>query len=174
MAECVVVRIGGDATRVVASARAAAGPALEARRESAHLTMAILLGSFDHSRLEAMLRPRLSAFAPFSVGGAGYGLFVGHQQKPVLHMALTKTPRLAALHNTVYGAAISLGVPVDGQTEPEHWRPHVTIADTGLDAVAAGEAVRRLVEDGPRHWTVRVDNLVLLDRGGTERFTIAL
>lgn len=125
------------------------------------------------------LRPRLAAIAaatkPLRVSGAGYGLFVGHgSESPVIHMALTRTPELSALHEAVYDAVTASGGLVDGQTEPGSWRPHVTLADAGLSAVVIGEIMSDLARKGPRHWTADVNNISVIAGDGRTAYQLPL
>lgn len=142
-----------------------------------HLTLAILQG--DGSEARDQLRSLLAATAreemPFAVKGAGYGVFVGDgTASPVLHLAVTRIPQLSALHEAVLCDVAAAGLRVDGQCLPDHWRPHINLADHEVTAVALGEATRFLVERRPRHWTFPIDNLTLLTDEEHLVFKVAL
>jgi len=125
-----------------------------------HVTLAIVRGRPEPARLAAALAAVSRRHATFAVAGAGYGIFVGQgSESPVVHLAVTRTPRLSALHQSVVDALVAAGLDVDGQSLADHWRPHVTLADTGLDAALVGQAVAYLVEHGPKRWTLEIDSI---------------
>ena len=125
-----------------------------------HVTLAIVRGEPEPARLAAALAAISERHAPFAVTGAGYGIFVGQgSESPVVHLAVTRTPRLSALHQSVVDGLVAAGLDVDGQSLADHWRPHVTLADTGLDAALVGQVAAYLVEHGPKRWTLDIDSL---------------
>jgi 2'-5' RNA ligase len=127
-----------------------------------HLTLAIV-GQQPPRRLEDGVAATASRWAPFPVTGAGYGVFVGHGAEcPVVHLALTRTPQLSALHEEVARVVAECGGVIDGQSQPQFWRPHVTLADRGLVPRAVGELMGYLADRGPKHWTVEVNNLSIV------------
>lgn len=179
MADCVVVTLGGHLAAAVEAVWARLEerwPVGRAHRaESPHVTLAVLRGGPDPAAVRAALEPVAAGTAPFPVTGAGFGVFAGHgDESPVVHLSLTRTPRLSALHAAVVAAATAAGGDVDGQTMPEFWRPHVTLADAGLTPALAAGVVDDLLTDGPRHWTVQVDNVAFVAAEGGVAFRLAL
>jgi len=171
MADCVVVVLDGEIAAAIVALWADLGRRWGMGRSHAvggpHLTLAILQGDRGSDALRASLATRTREWTPFRVTGAGYGVFVGHGlESPVLHLAITRTPGLSALHEAVLHEVAAAGLHVDGQSLPEYWRPHVTLADTGLTPESLGEAMRSLVERGPRHWTLDVNNVAVITDGG--------
>lgn len=174
MADCVVVLLGAESAASVARLWAE----LEARwgllpprpDEPPHLTLAVLRGGYDPAAMRSTLADIAGAWSPFRVSSAGYGLFVGHgaDRPVVVQLPLTRTPRLTALHDAVFCRMTGLGLGVEGQYEPEHWRPHVTLADLGSSSPLVGEVTAWLVAEGPRHASVLVDNLALVTVNGVE------
>lgn len=130
-----------------------------------HLTLAVVTGPPAVLAETVAATARLST--PFPVTGAGYGLFTGHDRDDlVLHVALTTTPELAALHARLLGRLDDAGLVVEPQTRPRFWRPHLNLADRGLTSESVGQIMGHLAASGPRHWTVPVDELgVLRGRG---------
>ena len=171
MADCVAVSVTGGTAGAIRrtwrelEARFGAGRAHP--EADPHLTLAVAPGAAGAEEARRALAAVARTFPPFSVSGGGYGVFVGHDRAPVLHMSVTTTPRLAALHEAVVVGLGRAGVDVEPESRPEHWRPHINLADQGADggvmaAATAGAAVAYLVEFGPRHWTIEVTALALL------------
>lgn len=179
MADCVVVTLQGDLAAAVEALWSELERRWGLRRShvvgSPHMTLAILQGDHHRDRLRASLAATAGTWTPFAVTGAGYGVFVGHGlDSPVLHLAVTRTPRLTTWHEAVLCDIAQAGLEIDGQSRPEYWRPHVTIADTGLTPALVGEVMSYLVERGPRHWTLDVDNVALMTIEGDMTLRLAL
>lgn len=133
-----------------------------------HLTLVVVERLPRAQQLRADLTAEASEWAPFMVSGAGYGLFPGHgHDSAVIHVALTRTPQLAALQDAAVTAVTASGGRVQGQSEPQYWRPHVTLADNELTPDRVGEVMAYLADKGPKHWTVEVDNISLVAPDGS-------
>ncbi len=142
-----------------------------------HLTLAVMQGNGSEARdrLQSSLAATAAEHAPFAARGAGYGVFLGGgTTSPVLHLAVTRTPELSALHKAVLSDIAAAGLSVEGQCLPDHWRPHINLADHEVTAEALGEAMRYLVDRRPRHWTFPIDNLTLLTDNEHLEFKVAL
>jgi 2'-5' RNA ligase len=178
MGDCVVVLLDSDPAAVVARLWVDLERRWGARRSHAgepHFTLAVLHGDPDPDRVRSALTSITAERAPLAVSGAGFGVFVGHGLDcPVVHLALTRTPALSALHQDVVESLAGAGVAVDGQSQPDFWRPHITLADSGVTATTAGEVMAELIESGPRHWTIEVDNLALVTASGEVAFRLKL
>lgn len=171
MADCIAVSVTGGTAAAIRrtwrelESRFGAGRAH--READPHLTLAVAPGAVGSEEARRALAVVARDFPPFSAAGSGYGVFVGHDREPVLHMSVTTTPRLAALHEAVVLGLGRAGVAVDPETRPDYWRPHINLADQGPDggvlaAGTAGAAVAYLIEHGPRHWTIEVAAVALL------------
>ncbi len=180
MAVCVVVELNSDLAATVMrlwdELEQRWGLRRAHRGEPPHLTLAVVRGDVPVAALQPVLAPVAAAWTPVRTTGNSFGVFVAHgaSSSPVLHLALTRNARLAALHEAVVAAVGSAGGDVDGQYEPEFWRPHVTLADCGLTPAVAGEILRHLLESGPRHWTLTVDNLAVVTAGDETAFRLPL
>ena len=178
MGTCLVVELAGDVRTAVLRLWADLGQQWGLGRAhpsgDPHLTLAVLRGEVEPGRILTALEPIARRSAPFRTTGAGYGVFVGHGNSPVLHLAVTRAPRLSALHQAVVNQLDALDIEVEGEYQPEHWRPHITLADRGLTPAVTGQAMAFLVASGPRHWTVTVDNLALLTAAGGESVRLDL
>lgn len=171
MANCVVIPLRPDEVDTVEALWADLdnrwGLRASDRIGPPHLTLAIVTGHPDVSPLVPPLQATADLWAPFAVSGAGYGLFIAKgMESPVVHLAVTRTPRLSALHDAVAHDVVANGFDLDGQTSPEHWRPHVTLADRGLDSQLVGEVMAYLATRRPRHWTIEVEALALVRSDG--------
>lgn len=169
MPDCVAVPLGGPlaaALRRLWAELEDRWPVGRSHPEAVpHLTLAVVTG--PPARLAEAVAATARQSGPLTVTGAGYGLFTGHDRDDlVLHVALTTTPELAALHERLLGRLDAAELTVDPQTRPRFWRPHLNLADRGLTPGSVGEIMAYLVESGPRHWTVPVEELgVLRERG---------
>ena len=164
MPGCVVAVLHGDAAERIELLWSEIGARWGASRghlvAPPHVTLAIVHGDPDAAQLGPALESVASRCEAFTVSGAGYGVFVGHgSDAPVVHLAVTRTPRLSALHETVLAELTAAGFDLDGQSLPEHWRPHVTLADTGLDPGVVGSVMSFLVEQAAKRWILDVDNV---------------
>ena len=140
-----------------------------------HLTLAIVHGEPPPERLRALLEQPLAGWPSFPVTSAGYGVFVGHGlDSPVLHLAVTRTPRLSQLQAAIVAQLTAVGLEIDGLFAPEHWRPHVTLGDLALTPAMVGAAIRHLVEGRRGHWTLEIDNVSMLGPAAGFAFELAL
>ena len=182
MADCLVVVLDDPSGRMVRrlwhdlEGRRGAG---RAHPDAApHMTLAAVSHPHGSRAVREALRGELErlagSFPAFPVTSAGYGVFLGSDRRPVVHLAVTRTPRLAALHAAVVHAVIACGAQPDGESTPEFWRPHVNLADEALGAADVGPIMADLVERGPKHWTIEVDNVTLLPEGGCGGFSVRL
>lgn len=179
MTACLVVALRGDLAAAVHGlwSQLHDGWGIERSHPLAlpHLTLAAVHGSPDAGQVASVLEPLSEEWPPFPVTTAGYGVFLGHgATSPVLHLAVTRTPRLSRLQAAVVGLLAGAGYQVDGLFDPEHWRPHVTLGDEGLTPAMVGGAMRHLVEARRGHWTLEVDNVSLLAEGPAVAFGLAL
>ena len=179
MTACLVVALHGDVATAIQGLWAQLHARLDIERSHPlarpHLTLAAVHGEPDPAILRSALAPLVEAWPPFPVTTAGYGVFTGHSAtSPVLHLAVTRTPRLSRLQASLVEVLTGGGYDVDGLFDPEHWRPHVTLGDHGLTPAAVGEAIRHLVEGRRGHWTLEVDNVSMLAEGPGVTFELAL
>jgi 2'-5' RNA ligase len=171
MAICVASVLGGQLEETVhllwSDLRCRWGLELSHPTGVPHLTLAILNREPRPGMLQAGLATTAAGRTSFPVSGAGYGVFVGHGSEcPVVYLAMTRTPQLSALHEAVVRVVTDCGGVVDGQTLPQFWSPHVTLADRGLAPAELGQVMHYLAEHGPRHWTVDIDNLSIVTSEG--------
>jgi 2'-5' RNA ligase len=167
MAWCIAVTLDADSATAIGRLRSALNAHGTSRLAhpgaEPHISLAVVSDAWAPARLRSVLAPVASGRNPFRVTGGGYGLFTGRGvDSPVIHLAITRTPRLSALHDDIVQALRYAGCTIEGQYLPEHWRPHVTLADEGLTPRSIGAAMSFLAEHGPRRWTVQIDNVTLI------------
>ncbi len=172
MAHCVAVMLGGQAAEAVGTLwsglRSRWGLGLSHPEAAPHLTLVVVERLRQPKQLRVGLTPVADEWMPFSVSGAGYGLFVGHgHDSAVVHLALTRTPELSALQAAAVTTVTESGGRIQGQSEPRYWRPHVTLADSELTPARVGEVMAYLAGKGPKHWTVEVDNISVVAPDGS-------
>jgi 2'-5' RNA ligase len=171
MAHCVAVMLGGQPAEAVrtlwSSLRSRWGLEVSHPGAAPHLTLVVVERLRRAEQLRAGLTAVAADWAPFTVSGAGYGLFVGHgHDSPVVHVALTRTPQLSALQDAAVSVVKGTGGRIQGQSEPRFWRPHVTLADSELTPAVVGEVMAYLASKGPKHWTVEADNISVIAPDG--------
>lgn len=178
MADCLVIALDGPSAGMVRRLWNDLEGRLGVRRAHPdavpHITLAAASRRDGHAALGQELGRLAGAFPAFPVTSAGYGVFLGSDRRPVVHLAVTRTPRLAALHAAVLGAMRACGAEPEGESTPEFWRPHVNLADDTLDPADVGRVMAHLVEHGPKHWTIQVDNVTLLPEDGCGGFSVRL
>ena len=91
---------------------------------------------------EVALQSLARSQAPFSVFVAGFGVFSGPQ--PVIHLAVTRSPRLAVLHRVVAQEIGRFATGVDRNFAPERWVPHITITREHVNPSVVAAAAERL------------------------------
>jgi 2'-5' RNA ligase len=133
-----------------------------------HLTLVTVKGRAEPHLLRPGLAGAAATFSPFPVSSAGYGIFIARgPESSVIHVALTRTPKLSALQDQVIRVVNDCGGKVDGLSQPQFWRPHITLADAGLTPVVVGEAFAYLTAHAPRHWTFEIDNVAIVMPDGS-------
>jgi 2'-5' RNA ligase len=176
MGDCIAVWLASDARTTIERVWAeleSLGACREHGHASPHLTLAIVKRHTDSDQVRAVVRHSAPMFSPFPVTSAGYGVFLGHGgESPVIHLSITRTPRLSALHDTIVRSLSNEQIEIDGQYLPEHWRPHVTLADAGLTPPLIGAAIQHLVANAPRHLTFEVDNVSVVTADETAAFPL--
>ena len=174
MADCVVVLVGAAPARAVvrlwSEIERRWGVSRAHPDAPPHLSLAVVLDRPPAAVLSGVVDAVAARHHPLRVSAASYGVFAGVE--PVVHLAVTKTPALAALHEDLVVSLEKAGLSVDPETQPDYWRPHVNLADLSLNAELAGEITAFLLDEGPRHWILEVADLSVLDGSGGPRFPL--
>lgn len=95
--------------------------------------------------------------APFGITTAGLGVFGG--PKPVVHLAVARSPQVARLAEDLEAAMAAAGFPTtDPYFTPERWMPHITIAHRNLAGIELGPLLAWLVSQ-PLGWEIPLSAL---------------
>jgi 2'-5' RNA ligase len=121
--------------------------------------------SYNREQVEEGLRRMAREFAPFSVETDGLGIFTG--PAPVLYVAVIRSPALTKLHQELWRAITPAAVQATPVFAPEHWIPHVTLAQgdltsAGLAAIVSRFSSRRF------QWQLPVTNLAVISDSDSE------
>lgn len=112
-----------------------------------HLTLFGFEG-IDHPRVQRVLECFTEKQGPVPVRGIGLGLFL--KPAPVVYLPVIRTPELDALHRALWEELGQLGGHRFRLYGPDHWIPHLTLAQFDLDppqALAAVDLMRDLDPD---------------------------
>lgn len=105
-----------------------------------------LLGceGIEHPRIQAILTEYTHRIAPFSLRSLGLGLFL--KPLPVLYTPIIRTPALSKLHQDLWIDVERLGGTMFKLYSPDHWIPHLTLAQGDLTTSNLREAFQALKE----------------------------
>lgn len=111
-----------------------------------HLTLFGFEG-IDHPRVQRILESACEVHGPVEVRGVGLGLFL--TPAPVVYLPVIRTPQLDALHRALWEALGHLGGHRFRLYGPDHWIPHMTLAQFDLGPQQALDAIGLLREQEP-------------------------
>lgn len=111
-----------------------------------HLTLFGFEG-IEHPRVQRVLETFSESHAPVAVRGVGLGLFL--RPAPVVYLPVIRSPELDHLHRLLWEALGELGGHRYRLYGPDHWLPHLTLAQFDLDAAEALSAVALLRDLSP-------------------------
>jgi 2'-5' RNA ligase len=112
--------------------------------------------SYAAAAVETASRALALSAAPFTVQTSGVAVFTG--LAPVVYLPVVRTAQLSAWHAQVWAAGLPAAREPVPYYHPDHWVPHITLAQGGLSLALAAEAVG-LLAGRDLNWTLRVDNL---------------
>jgi 2'-5' RNA ligase len=92
----------------------------------------------------------------FTVQTTGLGLFSG--EKPVLFIAVVKSPELMAFHRRIWDALLPITNGAHPYYSPQNWVPHISIVYEDLTAENIG-GILKLLSFRPYYWEFQVENL---------------
>jgi hypothetical protein len=130
----------------------------------AHFSYQIAEG-YDIKRLGAALEQFAPEQRPFCVRTSGLALFTG--ASPVLYIPVVRSTELTQLHAALWQAVEGVGAGVSHYYYPDHWMPHITLAQGDLDNVNLPEIIRRL--SGRNFtWEMVVNNVAFIAHTGDD------
>ena len=116
--------------------------------------------SYDHARLQAVLKQAAASARPFTVTTAGLAAFTGPQ--PVLYIPVVRTAELSAFHADLWTAVEETAQGSHAHYAPQFWVPHITLGFGDLTPASLAQAMR-LLAGRSFNWEVPVDNLAFID-----------
>ncbi|MBK9180424.1 MAG: 2'-5' RNA ligase family protein [Acidimicrobiales bacterium] len=119
--------------------------------------------SYRPAGLRAALAGLAARRAPLRVRAGGYGVFTGKERSGlVLFVPVVRSLELSELHAELAIALAGVATAVNGYYEPDHWSPHITVADRDLDPDRLAGILRWLADRPPRSWVLPVDHLAVI------------
>jgi 2'-5' RNA ligase len=100
---------------------------------------------------------------PFTVRTAGLGIFTGTM--PVVHVAAVRNERLGQIHGQIWEQLTPLAAGIQTYYHPDHWQPHITIAQGDVPPEKLPEVIAML-QARDFNWEIEVSQLgFIADRG---------
>ncbi|MBN2910786.1 2'-5' RNA ligase family protein [Polycladomyces sp. WAk] len=122
---------------------------------------------YDFQRVEDELK-RLSRQIPsFSIRTSGLGIFTGTD--PVLYVPIVRSSLLDSIHRTLLTRISNAANKTSPYYGPDHWIPHITIAQWNLDKNLLSKAIS-YVYDYNFYWTIQVNNFAIIEDDGKRQF----
>ncbi len=114
----------------------------------------------EHPRIQEVLEDFCDRAAPLELRSIGLGLFI--RPHPVIYAPIIRSPALSEVHRQLWEAVGDLGGSRFGLYAPDHWIPHLTLAQFDLDAENQLQALG-LLASLDLEMTFEVRNLTLFD-----------
>lgn len=115
--------------------------------------------SYEIEETENRLRMIAKTFAPVETSINGIGIFPG--EEPVFFLAVTRTPLLSALNETIWESLQPLSTGQNPYYSPEEWVPHISIFyGNPKSAPAMGCIVQNIIPN-PLRIDIKIDHLSL-------------
>lgn len=103
---------------------------------------------------------------PFTVRTAGLGIFTG--MLPVIHIPVVRNERLGQIHAQIWQQMTPLATGVLAYYHPDHWQPHITIAQGDIPADKLPQIIAML-QERDFNWQIEVTRLgFIADTGGSK------
>lgn len=140
----VAVPIEGEAAERLGEIWRALGPRLAPKPgDIPHVSLHVA-EEYQIDQAESALISLSHSQSPFSVFVAGFGLFSG--VNPVVHLSVSRAPRLTVLHRAVALEVGRFSIGMDQNFAPTRWVPHITLTRAHVTTETVTEAVERLVK----------------------------
>jgi 2'-5' RNA ligase len=118
-----------------------------------------LAAGYDMQHVEFILRRFAMQLPPFTVETNGLGLFTG--EIPVLFIPVIRSLKLIDLQDKLWRLLTEAAIEPSPLYQPEHWRPHITLAHRDVDHELLPHIIRLLSERDFR-WDIAIDTLAIL------------
>jgi 2'-5' RNA ligase len=127
--------------------------------------------TYQEGILESALKVYAAQLPSFDVLTAGLGIFTG--EHPVLYIALTRSPLLTRIQQDVWPLADAASERASSLYHPDHWMPHITLAQWNINRANLPDVIRLLSERN-LYWKVRIDNLALVGADHQVKFRLPI
>jgi 2'-5' RNA ligase len=114
---------------------------------------------YDLERLKPLLEQIASQTQPFPAHTSGIGVFSG--ERPVIYIALVKTPELMRFHSVVWDYTLGASNAASPYYSPENWVPHISLAYGDVTIENIGAAIKKLAFQSYA-WEMQVDNFAFI------------
>jgi 2'-5' RNA ligase len=121
--------------------------------------------AYDRDRMEGILQRIARETSSFTIETDGLGIFTG--PTPVLYMPVVRSPALTQLHQRVWQAITDVGMGTLLVYAPEHWIPHITLAQGDVTSTELAAITRRF-GDRRLQWRIPLTNLALITSDESE------
>lgn len=114
---------------------------------------------YEPQRLAATLLSFAASNMRFRVHTSGFGLF--NHEHPVLYIPVVRSPLLSTQHHVLWRQLDAASTGVSPHYHPDHWVPHITIADRP-DLPDYLPDITRLLSLLNLTWEIELTNVALL------------
>jgi 2'-5' RNA ligase len=116
--------------------------------------------SYDEAHLRAALEQVAHKTRPFEVETDGIGIFTG--PNPTLYLTIVRSPVLADIQQQLWQALQPISVGITSRYGPEHWIPHITLAQWDL-MHAQLPALMPVLSSRSFSWRISITNLTVIE-----------
>jgi 2'-5' RNA ligase len=120
--------------------------------------------SYDAIQTIPIIETSTQQIAPFTVRTAGLGIFTGVM--PVVHLAVVRNTRVMELHAHLREHLTPLAAGVETYYHPDHWQPHITIAQGDIPPEKLPQVIAML-QARDFNWTIEINRIGFIASQGT-------
>ena len=119
--------------------------------------------SYDAVQTIPTVHELAKTMPPFKVRTAGLGVFTGTM--PVVHVSVVRNEWLGQIHGQIWEQLTPLAAGIQTYYHPDHWQPHITIAQGDIPPEKLPEVIAML-QARDFNWEIQVSQLgFIADRG---------
>lgn len=116
--------------------------------------------AYDFDRLTDALRALARRTPALTVSTCGLGIFTANE--PVVYVPVVRAGALDRVHRAVWSSVRDAVTGASPHYEPDHWMPHITLAQWNLDRDTLAAVIAHLHERN-FYWTVQVHNFAVIE-----------
>jgi 2'-5' RNA ligase len=126
--------------------------------------------SYDAIQTMPTVRAIARTMPPFKVRTAGLGIFTG--TLPVVHVTVVRNERLGQIQGQIWQQMTLLSAGILTYYHPDHWLPHITIAQGDIPPEKLPEIIA-LLQTRDFNWEAEVSQLgFIADRGSGQPYEL--